>query len=63
MAGNPYLATEPDRPDDNPLKTALNAMIAAGARAVIAVVLSSDTSIPLHVVRIVAPALETSADG
>ncbi|UVC10527.1 YcaO-like family protein [Rhizobium sp. TH2] len=63
LAGRPYPATELGRPNENPLTTALDAMVAAGAKAVIAVVLSSDESIPLHVVRIVAPALETSADG
>lgn len=62
-SGRAYPATGQGRPDENALKTALNGMIAAGARAVIAVVLSSEESIPLHVVRIVAPPLETHADG
>jgi ribosomal protein S12 methylthiotransferase accessory factor len=61
--GRPYLGSAQESLDENSLKTALNAMTAAGAKAVIAVVLVSEVSIPLHVVRVVAPPLKTHADG
>ena len=42
---------------EHPLAMVLEAMRLEGAKAAIAVVLFSDESIPLHVVRVVAPAL------
>lgn len=63
QGGMPYPETEPTGRGENALKRALDALAAAGATAIIAVVLHSDESIPLHVVRMVAPPLETNADG
>ncbi len=61
--GAPFPVSEAPPSGENDLKLALDALVAAGARAVIAVVLHQDEAIPLHVVRIVAPPLETNTDG
>lgn len=60
--GLPFPAGEPEYMGENALKTILDAMVAAGARAVVPVVLFSDETFPLHVVRVVAPPLEVSVE-
>lgn len=61
--GTPYPGAEPNPSGNDILETALAGLVAAGARAVIVVILVSEDSIPLHVVRVVAPPLESNADG
>ena len=46
----------------SPLKKGLDALRLAGARASVAVVLFSDDSIPVHVVRLVAPPLQSNPE-
>ncbi|ESW62961.1 YcaO-like family protein [Mesorhizobium sp. RSR380A] len=46
----------------NPLRAGLDALRVAGARAVVAVILFSDESIPVHVVRVVAPPLQSNPE-
>ncbi len=53
----PYADVQSIPITENPLNTALDAIRHEGAKAAIAVVLFSDKSIPLHVVRVVAPPL------
>ena len=61
-AALPYCHAPEDRNSGSVLETALHALKSAGATAAIAVVLYSDESIPLHVVRIVAPPLQTNPE-
>ncbi|WP_348649859.1 YcaO-like family protein [Sinorhizobium sp. BG8] len=58
----PYCDAPEDCSSGSALEAALHALKSAGAAAVIAVVLHSDESIPLHVVRIVAPPLQTNPE-
>ncbi len=60
--GSPYPNPEPGPPAENTLKPALDAIALAGAKAAVAVVLFSDESIPLHVVRMVAPPLQSNPE-
>lgn len=62
ISGLPYPSPEVPIANANTLKIAVNALQVAGANAVVAVVLHSDESIPLHVVRMIAPPLETNPE-
>ncbi|MBD9521153.1 YcaO-like family protein [Ensifer sp. ENS07] len=60
--GLPFPENEPAHGGENPLPAILEAMVAAGVKAVVVVVLFSDEALPLHVVRVVAPPLEVSIE-
>lgn len=60
--GLTYPCEEPRPPPENALEAALDAMRLAGAKAAIAVILFVDESIPLHVVRVVAPPLQSNPE-
>lgn len=60
--GRPFPESEPRFAGTNALETILDALVVAGARAVVVVVLFSDETLPLNVVRVVAPPLEVSVE-
>ncbi|WP_083213595.1 MULTISPECIES: YcaO-like family protein [unclassified Ensifer] len=60
--GRSFAEREPRFSGENALTAILDAMVAAGAKAVIAVVLFSDQTLPLDVVRVVAPPLEVGVE-
>lgn len=60
--GQPYTPQDMTDLEAGPLPLPVEALRRAGAKAVIVVALFSDETVPLHVVRIVAPPLETDPE-
>jgi ribosomal protein S12 methylthiotransferase accessory factor len=61
-AGASFPDAGPAPGNENDLRTGLEALRVAGASAVIAVVLYADRSIPLHIVRVIAPPLPSNPE-
>jgi len=60
--GSPYATKECPPANDQSIRPIIEALKLAGAHAAILVVLHSDDRVPLHVVRVVAPPLETNPE-
>ncbi|TBF89257.1 YcaO-like family protein [Rhizobium leguminosarum] len=60
--GSSYVARECPPANDQPIRLITEALKLAGATAAILVVLHSDDRIPLHIVRVAAPPLETNPE-
>ncbi|ANK94598.1 MULTISPECIES: YcaO-like family protein [Rhizobium] len=60
--GRPYVCEEGSAAGSRSIRMAIEALKLAGAQAAALVVLHSDDRVPLHVVRVVAPPLETNAE-
>jgi ribosomal protein S12 methylthiotransferase accessory factor len=60
--GRPYVFKERSVLDARPLRRVRDALQSAGAKAAIVVILHSDEQVPLHVVKVVAPPLETNPE-
>jgi len=58
----PYRAADDETPPPDPLPLLAEAARRAGAGALIVVLLHSDSTVPVHVVRVVAPPLETDPE-
>ncbi|KKZ85048.1 hypothetical protein B5K05_30075 [Rhizobium phaseoli] len=60
--GRPYVGAEDAGAGERAIRPVIEAMKLAGAKAAALVVLHSDDRVPLHVVRVVAPPLETNPE-